>query len=175
MFTIVMGIVWRHANAMDPIQIVLLGITAWMIPLKMLFTAYLIWAFIPVLMLGRLKHTIVLAGLLQTADTMAYWSSFPVYSPVPGLGSVYGFFLTSLVYCTFSVLAMIMALRIKNISTLEKKIAIPAEQPSSTVYPIITRASPGKSDAAGTHNSERLIVQEPHESCDRISERIGIV
>jgi hypothetical protein len=41
-FTIVMGIVWRHANAMDPIQIGLLCMTAWLIPLEMLFTAYLV-------------------------------------------------------------------------------------------------------------------------------------
>ena len=136
LFTIVMVIVWRHSTRLDPVQIVLLGVTAWMIPLKMLFTAYLIWAFIPVLMLGRLRQTIVLSGLLQAADTMAYWSSFPVYSPIPGLGTVYGFFLTSLVYCIFSVLAMITALTAKNVGTLEK-IKIPAEESSSAIYPLI--------------------------------------
>jgi hypothetical protein len=68
-------------------------------------------------MLGRLKQTIVLAGLLQTADTIAYRSSFPAYSLIPGLGSVYGFFLTSIVYCLFSVVALRTALTIKNIST----------------------------------------------------------
>ncbi len=143
LFTITLAIVWRYANRLDPIQIVLLGLTAWMIPLKMLFTAYLIWAFIPVLMLGRLRQAIVLAGLLQAADTMAYWSSFPVYSPIPGLGTVYGFFLTSLVYCTFSVLAMITALKIRNKVAPEQRITVPAKQaPSETVSPIIQRASP---------------------------------
>jgi hypothetical protein len=72
---------------------------------------------------------------------MAYWSSFPAYSPIPGIGSVYGFFLTSLVYCTFSVLAMITALRIKNIRPREKEL-VQAEQSSRTVYPIITSATP---------------------------------
>jgi hypothetical protein len=142
LFTIVLAIVWRYANRLDPVQIVILGITAWMIPLKMLFTAYLVWAFIPVLMLGRLRQTIVLAGLLQAADTMAYWSSFPAYSPSPGLGTVYGFLLTSLVYCTFSVLAMTTALKIKKISQRETDIVVPARQPSKTVYPIITGATP---------------------------------
>jgi hypothetical protein len=141
LFTIILAFVWRYANRLDPIQIVLLGATAWLIPLKMLFTAYLVWAFIPVLMLGRLKQAIVLAGLLQTGDTMAYWSSFPAYSPIPGLGSVYGFFLTSLVYCLFSILSLRTALKI-NISTQESNIAIPAEQPSRTVFPIITSATP---------------------------------
>jgi hypothetical protein len=142
LFTIVLVIVWRHANRLDPIQIVLLGLTTWMIPLKMLFTAYLIWAFIPVLMLGRFRQAIVLAGFLQAADTMAYWSSFPSYSPIPGLGTVYGFFLTSLVYCAFSAMAMITALKIKNINIREEEIVIAAEQSSRTVYPIITRTSP---------------------------------
>jgi hypothetical protein len=141
LFTIVLAIVWRFANRLDPLQIVLLGLTAWLIPLKMLFTAYLIWALIPVLMLGRLRQAIVLAGLLQAADTMAYWSSFPAYSPIPELGTVYGFFLTSLVYCTFSVLAMITALMVRNISTRKRDIVIPAEDSSRTVYPIIARAT----------------------------------
>jgi hypothetical protein len=145
LFTIVLAIVWRYANRLDPIQIFVLGLTAWLIPLKMLFTAYLIWAFIPVLMLGRLKQTIVLAGLLQVADTMAYWSSFPIYSPIPGLGTVYGFFLTSLVYCTFSILAMITALKIKSPTSRREKIVIPAPHAPSIVIPVIARATPATS------------------------------
>ncbi len=138
LFIIVLGIVWGHASRLDPVQIVLLGVTAWMIPLKMLFTAYLVWVFIPILMLGRLKRAIVLAGLLQAADTMAYWSSFPVYSPIPGLGSVYGFFLTSLVYCLFSILALRTALKIKNRVAPEQPIIVPAKQAlPETVSPII--------------------------------------
>jgi hypothetical protein len=141
LFTVVLAVVWRYASRLDPLQIIILGLTTWMIPLKMLFTAYLIWAFIPVLMLGRLRQAIVLAGLLQGADTMAYWSSFPAYSPIPGLGTVYGFFLTSLVYCTFSILAMITALKIRSINPQRKDITTPVE-PARTVYPIITRATP---------------------------------
>jgi hypothetical protein len=145
LFIVALGIVWRHANQLDPLQTVLLGLTAWMIPLKMLFTAYLIWAFIPVLMLGRFRQAIILAVLLQTADTMAYWSTYPAFSPTPVLGSVYGFFLTSLVYCAFSVIALRTAIKIKNIRTQDKKIIITAERSPSTVRPIIARATPGES------------------------------
>ncbi len=129
LFTIILGTVWRHADTIAPVQIVLLGLTAWLIPLKMLFTAYTVWATIPILMLGRLRQTILLAGLLQTADTMAYWSTFPVYSPIPGLGSVYGFFLTSLVYCLLSVLALRTALKSKNTGTRAQGIPVPSIYP----------------------------------------------
>ena len=156
LFTIVMAVVWRYGNRLDPLQIVLLGVTAWMIPLKMLFTAYLIWALIPVLMQGRLRHAIVLAGLLQAADTMAYWSSFPVNSPVPWLGTVYGFFFTSLVYCTFSVLAMITALQMRNVRMRDDDIAIPAEQSSSTIYPIVARVSATTANTNGNFSLEGL-------------------
>ncbi len=117
LFTIIIGIVWCHAKTLDPIQLVLLGLAAWLIPLKMLFTHYVVWAFIPILMLGRLRQTIVLAGILQMADTMAYWSTFPVYGPIPGIGTVYGFFVTSVVYCLLSVLAMRTALKTRNART----------------------------------------------------------
>jgi hypothetical protein len=119
LLTIIMGFVWRNAHTIDPIQIVLLGLAAWLLPLKMLFTGYIVWAFIPLFMLGRLRTAILLSGLLQIADTMAYWSSFPTESPIPGtwIGSVYGFFVTSLVYCLISALALKTAMGTKNVGT----------------------------------------------------------
>jgi hypothetical protein len=120
-----MRIVWRRAYTIDPVQCVLLGLIVWLIPLKMLFTAYMVWAFIPVFMMGDLGQAIFLAGLLQVADTMAYLSSFPVYSPIPALGSVYGFFITSVVYLILSVLALRMALKFKNTMVPERSVTVP--------------------------------------------------
>jgi hypothetical protein len=114
LLTVIIGFVYRNASHIHPVHIVLLGLVAWLIPLKMLFTGYMTWAFIPIFMLGRLRQAIFLSALLQTADTMAYWSSFPVNSPIPGLGSVYGFFLTSLVYCLISIIALKTALGTTN-------------------------------------------------------------
>jgi hypothetical protein len=110
LLTVIIGFVYRNASHIHPVHIVVLGLVAWLLPLKMLFTGYMTWAFIPIFMLGRLRQAILLSALLQAADTMAYWSSFPVNSPIPGLGSVYGFFLTSLVYCLISVIALKTAL-----------------------------------------------------------------
>ena len=117
LLSITIGFVWRNAHTISPVQIVLLGLAAWLLPLKMLFTGYIVWAFIPIFMLGRLRTAILLSGLLQTADTMAYWSSFPANSPIPGIGSVYGFFTTSIVYCSITVLAFTSALGARNAGT----------------------------------------------------------
>jgi hypothetical protein len=125
MLTIVSGFVWRNANRIEPVQIVLLGLTSWLLPLKMLFTGYMVWAFIPIFMLGRLRPAILLSGLLQVADTMAYWSSFPAESPIPGIGTVYGFFITSLVYFLISTLAMKTALGITNVQRREYRFNVP--------------------------------------------------
>jgi hypothetical protein len=124
LFLIVLRTVWHHADTMDPIQCILLGLVVWLIPLKMLFTQYVVWAVIPIFMLGKLRQAILLAGLLQLADTMAYWSSFPVYSPVPALGSVYGFFITSVVYLTLTVLALRMALNFKSTMIQKQSITV---------------------------------------------------
>jgi hypothetical protein len=125
LFLIVLRIVWQHADTIDPIQCVLLGIAVWLIPLKIIFTQYVVWAFIPIFMLGKLRQAILLAGLLQLADTMAYWSSFPVYSPVPALGTVYGFFITSSIYLVLSALALRMALKFRSTMILERSINVP--------------------------------------------------
>ena len=124
LLTVIIGFVYRNASRIRPVQIVLLGLVAWLIPLKMLFTGYMTWAFIPIFMLGRLRWAILLSALLQTADTMAYWSSFPVDSPIPALGSVYGFFLTSLVYCLTSVIALRTAVGTTYTGTLPSVIMV---------------------------------------------------
>jgi len=129
LFVIILQIVWRHADSMDPIQCVLLGLTVWLIPLKMLFTPYMVWAFIPIFMLGKFRQAIFLAGILQAADTLAYWSYFPIYSPILALGSVYGFFITSLVYLMLSVLTLRMALKFRNTETLARPISVPQLSP----------------------------------------------
>ncbi len=77
LYTIILGTVWTKARSLNVIDIVLLGLVAWLIPLKIVYTHYIVWAVIPFLMRGRLKQTILVVGLLQFADTLAYWSSSP--------------------------------------------------------------------------------------------------
>ena len=97
LYTIILGTVWTKARSLSLIDVVLLGLVAWLIPLKIVYTHYIVWAVIPFLMRGRLKQTILIAGLLQFADTLAYWSSSPASGPFPSIVASYGPVLTSLI------------------------------------------------------------------------------
>src|SRR5438309_1622979 len=77
LYTIILGTVWTKASSLSLIDVVLLGLVAWLIPLKIVYTHYILWAVIPFLMRGRFKQTILVVGLLQFSDTLAYWSSSP--------------------------------------------------------------------------------------------------
>jgi hypothetical protein len=111
LFTLVLGIVWTRSKTLEPTSIVLLGLLAWIIPLKQLYTHYIVWAMIPILMRGKLGQAILAAGLLETADTMATWSFIPSTSPLPMMDSVYGFIATSAVYLALGVFAFATSLR----------------------------------------------------------------
>jgi len=97
LYIIILGTVWRKAKSLSPIDVVLLGLIAWLIPLKIVYAHYFVWGIIPFLMRGRLKQTLIIAGLLQLADTLAYWSSSPGNSPIPEFAASYGPILASLV------------------------------------------------------------------------------
>lgn len=98
LYTAILGIVWLRARSLGPIDIVLLGLLAWLIPLRIEFTHYAVWALIPFLMRGRLKQTLIILGLLQLADTMTIWTWWPSTSPIPFIDTFYGLLLTSTVY-----------------------------------------------------------------------------
>src|SRR5438132_3741673 len=97
LYTVIVGTVWTKARNLSSIDIVLLGLVAWLIPLRIVYAHYIVWAIIPFLMRGRLRQTIVITGLLQFADTLAYWSSTPNISPIPSIVASYGPVLTSIV------------------------------------------------------------------------------
>jgi len=110
LYTIILGIVWTRARSLTPIDVVLLGLVAWLIPLKIVYTHYIVWAIIPFLMRGRLGQTIIVTGLLQLADTLAYLSSSPVSSPIPSLVESYGPVLASLVIRLVGATALVFVL-----------------------------------------------------------------
>ncbi len=98
LYTITLGVVWTRARSLGPIDVAILGLLAWLIPLRIVYTHYVVWAIIPFLMRGQFKQTIVITGLLQVADTIAYWSWWPGNSPIPGMDTLYGSLLASTVY-----------------------------------------------------------------------------
>ena len=110
LYTIILGIAWTKARSLTLIDVVLLGLVAWLIPLKIIYTHYFVWAIIPFLMRGRLSQTIILTGLLQLADTLAYWSSAPSSSPMPSVVESYGPVLSSLVIRLVGATALVFVL-----------------------------------------------------------------
>ena len=110
LYTIILGTVWTKTRNLSLIDVVLLGLVAWLIPLKIEYAHYIVWAIIPFIMRGRLGQTIIITGLLQLADTLAYWSSSPGNSPIPTIVTSFGPVLTSLVIRIIGATALVFVL-----------------------------------------------------------------
>src|SRR5260370_9234907 len=110
LYATIMGIVWTRASSLSSLNLLLLGLLACLIPLRIVYTHYLVWAIIPFLMRGRLKQTIIITGLLQLADTLAYWTSTPSISPLPGMDTFIGPVLTSLITRLVGATALVFVL-----------------------------------------------------------------
>jgi hypothetical protein len=106
LFVAVLGIVWSRARQIGPIDVLALGLFVWLIPLRQIYTHYLVWAIVPFLMRGRLRQTLVVGSLLELANTMSSWSWNLPPDPFPELSTPLGFFVTSLVYFSVSLTAL---------------------------------------------------------------------
>src|SRR6266571_5798223 len=111
LFVAGLGIVWSRAREVGPIDVVALGLLAWLIPLRQIYTHYLVWAIIPFLMRGRLRQTLVVGSLLELANTMSSWSWNLPPDPFPELSTPLGFFVTSLVYFSVSLTALFFVVK----------------------------------------------------------------
>jgi len=111
LFTTVLLTVRTKAKTIHPVDIVLLGLLAWLLPLRQLYTQYIVWAAIPLLTRGHLKETILLAALLELANTMAVWSWGVSPNPFPAMTTIYGFFLTSTAYLAWNSTALVLTLK----------------------------------------------------------------
>src|SRR5436309_15001858 len=123
LYTIILGTVWTKARSLNSIDVVLLGLVVWLVPLKIVYTHYIVWAIIPLLMRGKLKQTVIIVGLLQLADTLTYWSSSPASSPMPDIVASYGPVLTSLVIRFIGAAALVFvlySLRKNSLGLLQK-------------------------------------------------------
>jgi hypothetical protein len=111
LFMAALGIVWSRARELNPVDIVALGLLVWLIPLRQIYTHYLVWVVVPFLMRGRLRQTLIVGSLLELANTMSSWSWDLPPDPFPVLSTPYGFFATSLVYLCVSVTALVFIMR----------------------------------------------------------------
>jgi hypothetical protein len=111
LFVAALGLVWSRARELNPVDIIALGLLVWLIPLRQIYTHYLVWAVVPFLMRGRLRQTLIVGSLLELANTMSSWSWDLPPDPFPVLSTAYGFFATSLVYLCVSVTALVFIMR----------------------------------------------------------------
>jgi hypothetical protein len=111
LFVAALGIVWSRARQIGPIDVVALGLLTWLIPLRQIYTHYLVWAIVPFLMRGRLRQTVIVGSLLEFANTMSSWSWNLPPDPFPALSTPIGFFATSLVYLSVSLTALVFIMK----------------------------------------------------------------
>jgi hypothetical protein len=111
LFVAALGIVWSRARRLGPVEVVALGLLVWLIPLRQIYTHYLVWAIVPFLMRGRLRQTVVVGSLLELANTMSSWSWNLQPDPFPVLSTPLGFFATSLVYLSVSLTALFFMMK----------------------------------------------------------------
>jgi len=114
LFMAALGIVWSRARDLSPVDVVALGLLVWLLPLRQIYTHYLVWAIVPFLMRGRLRQTLVVGSLLEVANTMSSWSWNLPPDPFPQLATPFGFFVTSLVYFSVSLTALLFITREKG-------------------------------------------------------------
>ncbi len=119
LYTVLLGIVWTRARSLSPIDIILLGLLAWFIPMRIIFTHYAAWTVIPFFMRGQLKQTILIAGLLQLAETMDQWSWAPNTSPIQGMSGFYSIILASATYRLLGLAALAMILTRTRTPTIQ--------------------------------------------------------
>lgn len=98
-----LGVVWTRGDRLNPVHVVLLGLLFWLIPLRTLYPYYLIWAFVPFLFIGNVRHVIVLAVMFEALNTLANWSWNVQPNPYPQMASVYGYFVTSLAFAAWGI------------------------------------------------------------------------
>src|SRR5947199_1767235 len=111
LFMAALGIVWARARELSPVDVVALGLLVWLIPLRQIYTHYLVWAIVPFLMRGRLRQTLVVGSLLEFANTMSSWSWDLPPDPFPVMATAYGFFATSMVYLSVTLTALVFIVR----------------------------------------------------------------
>src|SRR2546422_11544032 len=111
LFVAALGIVWSKARELNPVDVVALGLLTWLIPLRQIYTHYLVWAIVPFLMRGRLRQTLVVGSLLEFANTMSSWSWDLPPDPFPVMATAYGFFATSIVYLSVSLTALVFIVK----------------------------------------------------------------
>lgn len=68
-------IVWRNYDKLDPVDIIVIGVIVWLLPLRQLPVHYLNWFIIPFLMRGRLMETLLIVSIQEGASLIFAYPS----------------------------------------------------------------------------------------------------
>jgi len=106
MVVVALGLVWQRFERLDPLQVVVIGLIVWLLPLRHLYNDYLVWMFVPLFMLGRTRITVLVAIVFELASVLAnsVWINPP--NLIPGLHTPLGFFVTSLVLAACLIVSL---------------------------------------------------------------------
>jgi len=100
MMAVVSFSVWRSPERFELIDVLVLGLVAWILPLRQVHNFYLIWYTIPFLMRGNLPKSIIMVSLQVIAAFVApfCWVGFTDWSILPTPTSTLCFFAIAILY-----------------------------------------------------------------------------
>ena len=105
--------VWRSPERFELIDVLVLGLVAWMLPLRQVHNFYLIWYTIPFLMRGNLPKSIIMVSLQVIAAFVAplCWVGFTDWRMLPTPPSALCFFAIAILYAVCGGLVFSFTLR----------------------------------------------------------------
>src|SRR6266705_3437237 len=82
-----------------------------LLTVSVIFKVHPLLALLPLLMRGRLLQSVIICGILEFTNILGGWVFNIPGNPFPEMSSVYGFFITSLVYAILNTLTLVFVLR----------------------------------------------------------------
>lgn len=112
MLFLVSFIVWRSYERIELIDALILGLVAWILPLRQVLNYYLIWFMIPFLMKGNLLENFSITSLQGMAVFVATfgWADFKGWNIPPSPNAALIFFAVAVLYtiCGFLIMFFIL-------------------------------------------------------------------
>ncbi len=109
-FTLALTFTWKRSNNLQPAGLVVLGVGAWLLPLRQLQLHYMLWLIIPLLFTGKLRQTIPILAIFEVLnDYTAY-----LYTLNGGWNTL----TNDLYYSSSLVLAQMLTTLIVGLSTI---------------------------------------------------------
>lgn len=79
LFCVAILVTWLYGQSLEPVDLVVLGAGAWLLPLRQLYPHYLFWVLVPFALRGRLRRFVLVFLLFELAGGLTgfLWWQFP--------------------------------------------------------------------------------------------------